>query len=95
MKGNTGGEDATPIVRVGGIGTGILSISAMLEEYDTAVIGLILVPPTSGARGSGTTACSIGVVDTGVGSAGVGVASYNSHGESLLVVSVIVIGTIS
>ena len=100
MKGSTGGDDAAPVVRVGGICTGMLNISTMLEEYDTVVIGLISVPFTSGARGNGATACPMGAVDTGVGNAGVGnagvdVASYNSHGESLLVVSVMVAGTIS
>ena len=100
MKGSTGGDVTAPVVRVGGVGIGMLSISAMLEEYDTVVIGLILVPLTSGARGSEATACPTGAVDTGVGNAGVGnagvdIASYSSHGESLLVVSVVVVGIIS
>ena len=69
MKGKTGADDATPRVRTGEVGIGGRSISAMLEEYDTVSIGLILVPLTSGARGSGATACSIGAVDTGVGNA--------------------------
>ena len=95
MNGKTGVDAAAPRVRVGEVCVERLSIPAMLEEYDTVVIGLMLVPLTSGARGNGATACPIGAVDTGVVNAGVGVASYNPHGESLLVVSVIVVGTIS
>ena len=100
MNGKTGVDAAAPRVRVGEVCVEGLSIPAILEEYDTVVIGLMLVPFTSGARGSGATACPIGAVDTGVGNAGVGnagvdIASYSSHGESLLFVSVIVAGAIS
>ena len=100
MNGKTGADAAALRLRAGRFCVAELIIPAMLEEYDTVVIGLMLVPLTFGARGSGATACPIGAVDTGVGNAGVGntavdVASYNFHGESLLVVSVIVAGTIS
>ena len=100
MNGKTGADAAALRLRAGEVCVEGLNIPAMLEEYDTVVIGLMLVPSTSGARGSGATACPIGAVDTGVGNAGVGnagvdVASYSSHGESLLVVSVVVVGIIS